>query len=193
MIRFATMNDVPAMLEIYGPYVLDTCFSFEYTVPTQEEFSRRLEDYTRQLPWLVWEEDGRVLGYAYGSLPFTRAAYDWCGEVSIYLDPEIQGKGVGRKLYAALEEIMFRQGYRVIYSLITTKNQNSIDFHRHLGYEFTAQFPDCGLKFGQWLGIIWMEKRSKLVDLPTFPPVPWFEIVNNNQKLQNILDDLSLS
>lgn len=193
MIRFATVHDVPAMLKIYAPYVLDTCFSFEYTVPTQEEFSRRVAEYTRQLPWLVWEENGKVLGYAYGSLPFTRAAYDWCGEVSIYLAPEIQGKGVGRKLYAVLEEIMFRQGYRVIYSLITTQNQNSIDFHRHLGYEFTAQFSDCGFKFGQWLGVVWMEKRSKLVDMPTCPPVPWFNIVNNNQNLQDILDDLSLS
>lgn len=193
MIRFATAGDVPAMLEIYRPYVANTCYSFEYTPPTQEEFAQRLTEYTRQLPWLVWEEDGKVLGYAYGSLPFTRQAYAWCGEVSIYLAPEIQGKGIGKKLYVLLEEILWRQGYRVIYSLITTENQHSLEFHRRMGYQITATFPDCGWKFGRWLGIVWMEKRSNLVEMPTLPPIPWTEVVNNNQMLQDILADLSLS
>lgn len=193
MIRLATVADVPAMRAIYAPYVLETGYSFEYSVPTEEEFAHRLESYTRQLPWLVWEENGKVLGYAYGSLPFTREAYAWCGEVSIYLAPEIHGRGIGRKLYAVLEEIMWRQGYRVIYSLITTENKPSLAFHQALGYRTTATFPDCGVKFGRWLGIVWMEKRSKAVELPTSPPVPCKEIVKDNQILTDILANLSLS
>ena len=171
----------------------NTAYSFEYTVPTVEAFTARFQSYTRQMPWLVWEENGKVLGYAYGSLPYERAAYAWCGEVSIYLAPEIQGKGIGRKLYAVLEEIMFRQGYRVIYSLITTENEGSLRFHEKLGYTQTAVFPDCGFKFGRWLGIIWMEKRSNAVEMPTTPPVSWRMIVENDRKFREFLDTLSLS
>lgn len=192
MIRLATPGDIPAMRSIYAPYVLSTGYSFEYSVPTEEEFARRLESYTRQMPWLVWEEDGQVLGYAYGSLPFTREAYAWCGEVSIYLAPEIHGRGIGKQMYAVLEEILWRQGYRVIYSLITTENTPSLAFHEAMGYRVTATFPDCGFKFGRWLGIVWMEKRSKVVELPTYPPVSWKEIVKDNQILTDILANLSL-
>lgn len=193
MIRIAKESDIPEMLAIYGPYVENTAYSFEYTVPTREVFTQRFQNYTRQMPWLVWEEEGRVLGYAYGSLPFQRAAYAWCGEVSIYLAPEIQGKGIGRAMYAALEEIMWRQGYRVIYSLITTENKGSLAFHEKLGYTHTSVFPNCGYKFGRWLGIVWMEKRSTAVDAPTCPPEPWRRVVDSDRKLSEILDTLSLS
>lgn len=193
MIRIATIADIPAMLDIYAPYVLNTGYSFEYTVPTAEAFTARFAHHTSQLPWLVWEENGTVLGYAYGSLPFERAAYAWCAEVSIYLSPTIQGKGIGRQLYTVLEEILWRQDYRVIYSLITTENQGSLRFHEKLGYTQTAVFPGCGFKFGRWLGIIWMEKRSKVVELPTCMPTIWRDIVENDRKLMDILDNLSLS
>lgn len=193
MIRFATSDDVAAMLAIYAPYVENTTYTFEYTVPTQEVFLNRFVKYTRQLPWLVWEEDGKVLGYAYGSLPFERAAYAWCAEVSVYLMPCAHGRGIGRKLYAALEEIMWRQGYRIIYSLITSENTGSLAFHEKVGYQFRTEFPKCGLKFGRWLGVIWMEKQSNLVEIPSEPPVPWHRVVKNNQELENILAVLSLS
>ena len=96
-IRQATVQDVPRILEIYGPYVKNTAISFEYTVPTIEDFTRRFLDITAQFPWLVWEENGVVLGYAYGSRPFERAAYQWSAEASIYLCPEACGKGIGKK------------------------------------------------------------------------------------------------
>ena len=106
MLRIATEKDVPAILDIYGPYVLNTTASFEYTVPTEAEFLARFRDITAQFPWLVWEEQGRILGYAYGSAPYTRAAYSWCAEPSIYLREEARGRGIGRKLYGALEAIL---------------------------------------------------------------------------------------
>ena len=83
MIRMAVEADVPAMLAIYSPYVLNTTASFEYEPPTQAEFLERFRRITRQFPWLVWEEEGEILGYAYGSLPFERAAYAWCAEASV--------------------------------------------------------------------------------------------------------------
>ena len=193
MIRMAAAADVPAMLDIYAPYILNTTYTFEYTVPSVEEFTARFHGITLQCPWRVWEEDGKVLGYAYGSLPYERAAYAWCGEVSIYLAPEAQGRGIGRKLYAVLEHIMWQQGYRVLYSLITTENTGSLAFHEKLGYREVAVFPGCGLKFGRWLGVVWMEKRSNCGEIPTEFPVSWLSIVENDRKLSNILATLSLS
>lgn len=193
MIRIATSADLPAMLEIYAPYVRTTTYTFEYSVPTEETFHQRFSSITAQFPWLVWEENGQVLGYAYGSLPFERSAYAWCAEVSIYLSPDIQGKGIGKKLYTALEHILFLQGYRVIYAIITGENSHSIAFHEHMGYRSISLFPDCGFKFGRWLDVIWMEKRTNSVDLPTTPPAPWQTIVYNNEKLLDILANLSIS
>ena len=157
-IRQATVQDVPRILEIYAPYVENTAISFEYTVPTLEAFTQRFLGVTAQFPWLVWEEDGAVLGYAYGSLPFERVAYQWNASASIYLCPEAQGKGIGRKLYAALEQFLQLQGYRKVYAVITTDNEPSVAFHKAVGYRITATMPDCGYKFGRWYGTIWMEK-----------------------------------
>ena len=166
-IRPATVADLPRILEIYAPYIETTAISFEYIVPTLEEFTRRFLTITAQFPWLVWEEDGTVLGYAYGSLPFERAAYQWSAEASIYLCPEAKGRGIGKSLYAALEEILKRQGYRKVYAIITTANEASVAFHKAVGYRHTATFPDCGYKFGQWYGTVWLEK-----DLNTWPAPP---------------------
>ena len=180
MIRIATGQDLPQMLEIYGPYVEKTTYSFEYTVPSPEEFSRRLQTFTAQFPWLVWEESGRILGYAYACAPFERAAYQWCAEPSIYLAPEAQGKGIGRALYRALEEILTLQGYRKLYAIITSENTGSIAFHNALGYHHLAHFPGCGVKFGRVLGVVWMEKALNPVETPSIPPAPWRSIVEND-------------
>jgi len=193
MIRIATIGDIPAMLEIYAPYVLNTTNSFEYTVPTEGAFQERFLSYTELFPWLVWEENGAVLGYAYGSLPFSRAGYRWCCEVSIYIAPKAQGKGIGRRLYSALEALLWKLGYRVIYAIVTSENKASLAFHEKVGYRFCAELPGCGYKFGKNLSITWLEKRSKSVDLPTEPPVNWSVFVNNDRNAADILDILSLS
>ena len=193
MIRMACAEDIPSILDIYAPYVLNTTFTFEYTVPTYEEFSDRFAEITRLFPWLVWEEKGRVLGYAYASAPFTRAAYQWCAEPSIYLSPEAQGKGIGRQLYAALEDLLKRQGYRVLYAIITQENHASIAFHEKLGYTHAATLKNCGWKFDRWLGVVWMEKRQEFVESPSYPPASFGDIVNSSQNLEDILAILSLS
>lgn len=181
MIRLATKADIPAILDIYGPYVRNTCYSFEYNIPTLEEFTARFESITAQFPWLVWEENGKVLGYAYGSAPFSRDAYRWCAESSIYLAPEIHGKGIGKKLYAALEEILKIQGYHKTYAIITTANEASLAFHKSVGFRFVASMPECGYKHGQLHGITWLEKElanEKFYD--RFPlPVTAFSAFND--------------
>lgn len=193
MIRIAEERDIPAILEIYGPYVLNTTITFEYDVPTREEFTRRFRDITRQFPWLVYEEDGEILGYAYASAPYARAAYAWCAEPSVYLKPKARGRGIGRKLYAALEQILDCQGYQVLYALVTQENEASLRFHERCGYRVSVLFPNCGFKFGRWLGVIWMEKRLKSVEIPSYPPISWNRIRQTCQKISDILDTLSLS
>ena len=193
MIRIAREEDVPQILAIYAPYILNTTYTFEYTVPTEAQFLDRFRGITAQFPWLVWEEEGQVLGYVYGSAPYTLAAYRWCGELSVYLIPEAQGKGIGRKLYLAAEEILRRQGYQVCYAIITAENTGSIRFHERMGYTFSAHFPACGYKFGRWLGVTWMEKRLGFVDSVSNFPTPWLSIVDNDRILADILADLSLS
>ena len=178
MIRIATKKDIPAILEIYAPYILNTTFTFEYTVPTLAEFTARFDAITAQFPWLVWEEDGIVLGYAYGSAPFSRAAYRWSGESSIYLSPQAQGKGIGKKLYTALEAILKAQGYRKTYAIVTSENDASLAFHQAVGFRVTAAMPQCGWKFGRLLGITWLEKDLNTDTLPDEPPVPWFDLVD---------------
>ena len=193
MIRVATEADVPAILDIYAPYILDTTITFEYDVPCRRSFLQRFYDVTAQFPWLVWEENGAVLGYAYASAPFSRPAYAWCAEPSIYLAPDARGRGIGKKLYAALEAILRDQGYQVLYALITEENTASIHFHQRMNYEYLAKFSDCGFKFNRWLGVTWMEKRLSPVRIPNSYPTPFGKYCQDVQRLCDILDTLSLS
>ena len=193
MIRIATEADVPEMLAIYAPYILNTTHTFEYDVPSVEEFTQRFRNLTLQFPWLVYEQNGKILGYAYGSAPFARAAYRWCAEDSIYLAPEAQGQGIGTQLLSALEKVLFYQGYRRIYGLITAENKKSIAFNKKNGYVLRAELPDAGLKFGRWIGVVWMDKSAGYVDIPRNSPRSWASIMQDGQTVSDILDILSLS
>ena len=193
MIRIAVEEDVPAMLAIYAPYILTTTYTFEYEVPSQEEFLGRFRAITAQFPWLVWEEAGKILGYAYASAPFERSAYRWCAEDSVYLATEAQGKGVGTKLLQALEKILALQGYRRVYAIITAENQTSLDFHRKMGYGTVGHFPICGFKFGRWLAVTWLDKELQIVESPNQFPLSWLSIMQDGQRNSDILDILSLS
>lgn len=192
-VRMAREADILQILDIYAPYVRNTAISFEYEVPTIEAFTRRFHTTTAQFPWLVWEENGQVLGYAYGSAPFERAAFNWCAEASIYLHPSVQGKGVGKALYAVLETILALQGYCKVYVLVTTANAASLAFHEAVGYRFTAQMPNCGYKLGTWHGLVWLEKDLVFDENPKNFPLSVRSIVDFDRKFQEILDTLSLS
>lgn len=192
-IRFAKMEDLPQILAIYAPYVEETAISFEYAVPTMEAFAARFQMITAQYPWLVWEEGGQVLGYAYGSAPFERAAFSWCAESSIYLRKDQRGRGIGKKLQLTLEALLQMQGYQLLYALVTTDNPASIAFHKALGFSFLAEFPGCGWKLNAWHGLVWLEKRLNPVKTVSNFPAPVSTIVETDQKLSVILDKLSLS
>lgn len=192
-IRIAREEDIPGILGIYAPYVLTTTYTFEYTVPTEVEFLQRFRQITAQFPWLVWEEEGAILGYAYGSLPFERAAYAWCAEASVYLAPDCRRKGIGTALYRALEQLLQKQGYQVVYAIITAENTGSLAFHQQLGYRRIAEFDRCGNKFGRWLGVVWMEKRLNFVENPLQMPTSFPALVENDRILPDILAILSLS
>lgn len=172
MIRPATTADVAAILDIYRPYILTTAYTFEYEVPSLEDFTNRFQTISAEFPWLVWEENGEVLGYAYGDRAFIRAAYQWDADLSIYLRQDALGKGIGKALYGVVEEILRRQGYFVGYGIVTTANEGSCAFHEAVGYEKAAVFSRCGFKFGQWHGTVWYEKRLR-EGLPEVSPVSW--------------------
>ena len=175
MIRLATEKDLESMLAIYKPYVENTTYSFEYDVPCLRSFTQRYYDHVAQFPWLVWEEEGCVLGYAYAGAPWERAAYRWSAEVSIYLHPRAQGRGIGRQLYAVLEEILQRQGYRMVYALVTSENTGSLAFHERMGYRVRTTFENCGYKMGKWLGVTWLEKQLNPCTAPTEFPKNWMK------------------
>lgn len=193
MIRMASREDIPAILEIYAPYVAHTAISFEYAVPTLEDFAARFERITARFPWLVWEENGKILGYAYGSLPWERAAFQWCAEVSIYLHPDAHRRGIGSALYRVLEQLLSLQGYLKVYAVVTTANRASVEFHEAAGYRLTASFPDCGFKHGAWHGTLWLEKELSSVEMPTTVPVAIKSVVDFDRKFREILGTLSLS
>ena len=193
MIRLAVEADVSAMLAIYAPYVEHTTVSFEYDVPCRREFMQRFYTITEQFPWLVWEENGEILGYAYAARPFPRAAYSWDAEPSIYLRRDARGRGLGRKLYAALEELLKMQGYHTLYAIITQENTDSVAFHEKMGYSMLSLFPRCGFKQGRWLGVYWMEKRLFSVETPKSFPISFSRLRQDSQRISDILYNLSLS
>ena len=165
LIRDATPEDAGRLLEIYGPYVEDTAISFEYVTPGLEEFQNRIRSISAKYPYLVIEQEGRILGYAYAGVFKGRAAYDRSCEVTIYLDRHERRRGLGRRLYEALEERLKAQGILNLYACIAWPpaddprlTTNSADFHAHMGYTKVGEFHSCAYKFGRWYHMIWMEK-----------------------------------
>ncbi len=164
-IRPAVLSDVDRLLEIYDPYVRSTAVSFEYEVPTAEEFRKRIENTMKKYPYLVLVEDSRIEGYAYAGVFKGRAAYDWACETSIYLDRVAQKRGLGRMLYEKLESELKKMGILNLYACIAfpeTEDEyltaNSEAFHAHLGYRMVGVFKKCAYKFGRWYDMVWMEK-----------------------------------
>ena len=168
--RLATRADVPAMLAIYRPYVEADTASFEYETPSLAAFEARFEAITADFPWYVAEEDGAVVGFAYASRPFERAAYRYLAELSVYVRADCRGHGAGRGLYGLLERDLTDMGYVSAWALITKENRASVAFHERLGYRLMAEMPDAGYKFGRWLSVVWY--RKDLRDAASPGPAP---------------------
>lgn len=159
MIRRAVRADVPAILNIYAPYIRETTITFEYDVPEITEFEKRFERISAKYPWLVWEENGVILGYAYADAAFARMAYAWDADLSIYLDRNARGKGIGSRLYGCIEEILKGYGYHNLYALITGDNMSSVAFHEKHGYDRLGTLVKSGWKFGKWYDVYWYGRR----------------------------------
>ena len=158
MIRFAAAKDAAELLEVYAPYVTGTTVSFEYEVPAVEEFRRRVEETSARYPYLVWEEDGALLGYAYAHPYAARPAYQWSAELTVYLRQGVSRRGLGSQLYGALMELLRLQGVRNVYGCVTAENTASVAFHHALGFREAGRFSQVGYKLGRWLDVLWLEK-----------------------------------
>lgn len=182
-IRAARADDAAVLLEIYTPYVRDTAISFEYEIPSVEEFRGRIIKTLRKYPYLVAELDGVPVGYAYTGPFVGRAAYGWDAETTIYLERSAQKSGCGRALYDALAKVSLAQNIYSLNACIGWRAEddgrlgpNSAGFHAHMGFELAGRFPECGYKFGRWYDMIWMTKRLR--PRPDRPPrvIPFPEL-----------------
>ncbi len=164
-IRLAKTDDAEALLAIYTPYVEKTAITFEYDVPSIDEFRNRIIAVSAKYPWLVAADNGNIVGYAYASAFKERAAYQWSVETSIYVDKDRKRSGIGRLLHDALEEALKRQGVLNMNACIAYCEPedefltlDSVRFHERLGYSLVAHFHKCGKKFDRWYDMVWMEK-----------------------------------
>ena len=164
-IRFAKSEDAKELLKIYAYYVTDTAISFETEVPSEEEFKLRIEEVLKSYPFIVACKDDEILGYAYLHSFVGRKAYELSAETTIYLNPDKKKMGIGKKLYSVLEDIAKEQNITNLYSCIgyvdkedEYLNNNSVQFHEHIGFRMVGKFENCGHKFGRWYHMVWMEK-----------------------------------
>lgn len=185
-IRTAVIQDAGALLEIYAPYVENTAITFEYEVPSIQEFENRIRQIQKKYPYLAAELDGELVGYAYADVFHERAAYDWAVETSIYVKQDRKGMGIGGKLYKALEGALAAQGILNLNACIACPQKedayltkDSIAFHEHLGYRLVGEFYECGYKFNRWYNMVWMEKHIG-VHTNHQPAVKTFQEIRDN-------------
>lgn len=164
-IRTAVQQDAKVLLEIYAPYVKKTAITFEYDVPSVEEFAGRISKVLQKYPYLVAEVNGEPVGYAYAGPFKERAAYDWAVETTVYVREDMKKSGIGRALYTALEEALAAQGILNLNACIAFPEnedeyltRDSVKFHERMGFETAGRFHKCGCKFGRWYDMVWMEK-----------------------------------
>ena len=165
-IRPAVLQDAKVLLEIYAPYVKNTAITFEYDVPTAEEFAGRISNVLRRYPYLVAEVNGEPVGYAYAGPFKERAAYDWAVETTVYVKEDMKNHGIGRALYEALEKTLAAQGILNLNACIAFPEKedeylttDSVRFHERMGFKEVGRFHKCGCKFGRWYDMVWMEKH----------------------------------
>lgn len=158
---------------MYAPSVVGSVTSFEVELPTVEAMAGRIASTVERLPWLVFERDGAILGYAYASPHRARAAYAWSVETSVFVDATVHHAGVGRALYTELLGVLADLGYVSAYAGVTLPNPASIGLHHALGFRDVGVFEKVGFKDGAWRDVIWM--RRELTDPPEHPspPRPW--------------------
>ena len=154
MIRVVTTNDAPSIARIYNEYVLNSTITFETDPVTNEEMEQRVINLSKDFPYFVFEEDGKILGYCYAHNWKEKAAYKYTLETTVYLSPDVKGKGIGTCLMNQLIETCKEKGYHNLIACITAGNEASFKLHTKLGFKKVSHFHEVGMKFGQWLDVI---------------------------------------
>ena len=158
MIREVKLSDAKAIVDIYNYYILNTNITFEEKQLTVDDMEERIIEKTAKHPWIVYERNGQVIGYAYLSGWHSRSAYRYSNEVSIYLDRNEKGHGIGKELFANLLEISKDYGVHTIVSGITIPNAESISLHEKFGFKKIAEFKEIGFKNNKWLNVGYWQK-----------------------------------
>ena len=165
-IRDAQLEDAARLVEIYAPYITETAVSFEYEVPTVDEFRERIKKIKQKYPYLVCEKDGEIVGYVYASAYSEREAYDWTVATSIYVDKNCRRMGVGSRLYAELEARLKAMGIENLLAGVAYcepedeyLTQDSYKFHTKEGYFMAGQLKGVGKKFGRYYDLLWLQKK----------------------------------
>jgi phosphinothricin acetyltransferase len=149
-LRLAKIDDAPAIVEIYRAYVIDSAVSFEAQPPSIAEMQSRITEVAKKYPWLVYEEQGRILGYAYATTFRAREAYTWTAESTVYVDRQCHGQGIGKRLYTHLFGALKDQGICNVIAGITLPNDSSVRIHESFGFRAVARLTNAGFKLGRW-------------------------------------------
>ena len=158
MIRNATIHDAPDIAAIYNPYITEFLTSFEKEAVPTEVMAERIRSTTTSYPWLVYESEGKIVGYAYATRWKERHAYRYCVETAIYLQDGSGHRGLGTALYTELLQRLPESGIRIAIGCIALPNESSVALHEKLGFEKVGHFPAVGYKFGQWIDIGYWQK-----------------------------------
>ena len=171
IIRMARPKDAKAILAIYEPYILETAITFEVDIIPLEIFEDRMSKVQKQFPWLVGEKEGKIVGYAYCSSHYERAAFAWDCECSVYIAKESHHQGIATALYTKLFQLIAKQGYYNIYSLIAVPHESSVALHKKFGFTEVGTYLKTGYKLGTWWDLLILEKR--LCSFDQKPTKPW--------------------
>jgi phosphinothricin acetyltransferase len=176
----ARPEDGAALAEIYGPYVARTAISFETEVPGAGEMGERIANVLQRTPWLVAEAGHRIAGYAYASVHRDRPAYRWAVDVSVYVADGFHRRGIARRLYGTLLDVLARQGYRCAVAGVALPNDASVALHRACGFETAGVYPRIGYKLGAWHDVMWLTRALGAGDADERgaprEPVAWPEV-----------------
>jgi L-amino acid N-acyltransferase YncA len=179
VVRLAIPGDAARLAEIYRPAIEVTGVSFEEIAPDASEMRQRITTVLVRFPWLVVEEAGEIVGYAYASRHRERPAYSWSAEVSIYVDQANHRGGVGRQLYTALFSILALQGFQTVFAGIVLPNPASLGFHRRMGFVDVGRYQRVGFKAGQWCDTIWLQRAIGSHPVPPPPIRPITEVLTD--------------
>lgn len=185
-LRIAAPGDAPALLAIYTPYVTGSCYTFETKPPTEEEFRERMRGIQRFFPYLVLEENGEILGYAYAHFFHERRAYQWLCETTIYVRQDCRRNGCATRLYNALLRILAAQGFCDAVAVLGCPNLPSERFHEHMGFALEMTYPQAGYKQGAWHDVKYYVKHLTARQEQPGDPVPFSSLGKQWQDVQKL-------